>query len=1033
VEHNLFKKGLVAAIIILFVGVTFVPSISGNSLKINCLNDRKTEENSKYINSYNTPDDAFDHLATEDCVYVITDEFGLYEYTCLNPDSNYDYSDNPQILKFRKIERPNRVITTEKLDNNFDIKNKVFPQESNPTTFYKNILKSSNINSGNILYVGGSGLNNYTSIQDAIDAASDDYTIFVYSESSPYYENIIIDKSIQLIGEDRDFTAINGSMLNSSLDTVTITADNVHINGFSLNYNPGDYYQAAILIIGDYATVSNCKIYNNNWIGISMVGSSNSQIFDCELYNNLVAIHMIDSSENEIRDCLCYENSDDILLFQNAHNNQIVNCTCIGNGFSGIHIQLSSGNIVVNCTIYNGYEGIGLAYAPDTTMRGNVLNNNYENFGIGSSSVSDFYCDIDTSNTINGNPIYYWIDHHNEQIPADAAFIGLISCTNILVKDLEISNNFQGLVSAGTSNCTIENCNFRNNGGHGVFFVSSSDNIIRNCSSRNNFFTGIYLNSQSNSNIISNNTFSNIQVCGIWVVESINNYLSENVISNCIRGIFLDDSGDSVLRDNDMVNCGLAIDGTDLSDYINDVDTSNKVNGKTLYYYRDKNSIIVPNDAGEVILVNCTNCDISNLDLSDGTIGVELAYSSYNVISGNKINGNNVVAIDLDCSSNNYNTIKGNTIKNNNYGIDVDLSCYNTIENNMVHDNGVGFSLDSSDGNIVVENDIQNSWNGIYLSKSNSNNVNRNTIHNCGFSGIYLLYSKGNILKGNEMVKCGLLVYGISLSEYINDVDTSNKVNGKTLYYYIDENDIEVPSDAGEVILVDCNYCNVSNLDLSDGTIGVELAHSSYNTILDNTINNNKFAGIYLESSSDNTVKINTIENNSYGLSLQLADGNDIIKNKISKSTYGCFIYLSNSNTFSGNNILYNTYGLRFNLPSSNNNIHHNNLIDNGFNALDENENTNTWDDGKKGNYWEDYTIRYPNANKIWLKGIWNTPYDIPDEDNQDRYPLIIPYIGSKEKTVNLMRNNYLEKILDCHLLLKQLLQHLTFKSLINT
>ena len=89
-EHNLFKKGLVAAIIILFVGVTFVPSISRNSLKINCLNDRKTEENSKYINSYNTPDDAFDHLATEDCVYVITDEFGLYEYTCLNPDSNYE-------------------------------------------------------------------------------------------------------------------------------------------------------------------------------------------------------------------------------------------------------------------------------------------------------------------------------------------------------------------------------------------------------------------------------------------------------------------------------------------------------------------------------------------------------------------------------------------------------------------------------------------------------------------------------------------------------------------------------------------------------------------------------------------------------------------------------------------------------------------------------------------------------------------------------------------------------------------------------
>ncbi|MCK5636651.1 MAG: right-handed parallel beta-helix repeat-containing protein, partial [Thermoplasmatales archaeon] len=342
-KYSLFKKGLVVVIIILFVGVSIVPSISGNILKLNSLDDEKRELNAKYINPYNTPGDANDLFITEDCVYVVTDKFGLYDYTYLNDDSNYDQSDNHQFLEFRRIERPYKASNTEKLDNNFGIKNKVISRESNHATFDKVTLKPSILNSGNTFYVGGLGPNNYTSIQDAIDTASDGDIVFVYDDSSPYYENITIDKSINMIGEDKDSTIIDGSKLDSSLDTVSITADNVYIDGFSINNNLGYYYQAAIMIIGDYATVSNCKIHDNNWIGISLLGSSYSQIFDCELYNNLMAIHLIDSNENEIKDCLCYGNSEDILLFQTSHNNQIINCTCIENSFSGIHIQRSSG------------------------------------------------------------------------------------------------------------------------------------------------------------------------------------------------------------------------------------------------------------------------------------------------------------------------------------------------------------------------------------------------------------------------------------------------------------------------------------------------------------------------------------------------------------------------------------------------------------------------------------------------------------------------------------------------------------------
>ena len=76
---------------------------------------------------------------------------------------------------------------------------------------------------GNTLYVGGTGEGNYTKIQDAIDNASDDDTVFVYDDSSPYYESVLIKKPVSLIGEDRDTTVIYGCIDIRKTDGVTVS------------------------------------------------------------------------------------------------------------------------------------------------------------------------------------------------------------------------------------------------------------------------------------------------------------------------------------------------------------------------------------------------------------------------------------------------------------------------------------------------------------------------------------------------------------------------------------------------------------------------------------------------------------------------------------------------------------------------------------------------------------------------------------------------------------------------------------------
>jgi len=259
------------------------------------------------------------------------------------------------------------------------------------------------------------------------------------------------------------------------------------------------------------------------------------------------------------------------------------------------------------------------------------------------------------------------------------------------------------------------------------------------------------------------------------------------------------------------------------------------------------------------------------------------------------------------------------------------------------------------------------------------------------------------------MYNCGLLIYGSNPSEYTQDIDITNKVNDKTLYYYLNQNNIEILSDAGEVILINCNSCMVKALNLSGGTIGVQLAYSYNNTITENSLNDNNYAGIYLESSENNLVEKNTINKNTYGIDMQLAYENRIKGNRINQNAYGFDVYLSDSNIFSSNVIKYNAYGMLFGVPCRENKIHHNNFIDNSVNAQDENPDTNVWDDGRKGNYWSDYNSLYPDASRIWIRGIWNIPYDIPGEENQDLYPLILPSVISRVRSIDLLDFNILK------------------------
>jgi len=189
---------------------------------------------------------------------------------------------------------------------------------------------------------------------------------------------------------------------------------------------------------------------------------------------------------------------------------------------------------------------------------------------------------------------------------------------------------------------------------------------------------------------------------------------------------------------NNTYNFG--INGDQISDFYQNIDESNLVDNKPIYYWTNENN--APNDCknavisdlnntGFVALVSCDNITVKNLNLHNNSHGILLVNTTNSKILNNTANSNGYEGISLHYYSSN-NSLTNNTANSNSWnGIYLGSSSNNFLTNNTANSNSYGIYLGSSSNNFLTNNTANsNSYDGIYLDKFSSNNTLTNNTAN---------------------------------------------------------------------------------------------------------------------------------------------------------------------------------------------------------------------------------------------------------------------------------------------------------------
>jgi len=459
--------------------------------------------------------------------------------------------------------------------------------------------------------------------------------------------------------------------------------------------------------------------------------NKNISIDNCSIYHCGTGIHMryCESVSISNTSISVYDHFDSPFLLiglDMVHCDQVSMNRCeISQNELVFYMDSCSHYLLRNNTIHDNKELIQIFW------------NNDRYYGFYDPEVSvetDLACfdhDIDTSNLVDGKPMYYLRDKSDITIDGSAlsiSFLVLYNCDNVTVRNV---NSIKIFIIGSTHNY-IESCQPLKQTQHGILLFHSSNNLIQDCQLMDSgmmlFFSPL--------NILRNNTI---------IIEDYSNIK--------------------------FAQGGFFIYGNQTEEYSQDIDTSNMINNKPMKYLVGEKDLRISasDDFGYLALVNCKNIKIVNIKVQEKSQGILIVnttdsiikkctflkniygifiFNSYDVTVSNCVfKDENGFGIEID-SSHDIDILRCQGI-NNGVHVEMKLSTQCTI-GMCYFGNNCCFQLVDCYENIFFLNTIV-SQQCMYMIRGGDNEICYNKINLCSF-GLEIYHGEGNNIHHNDFL-----------------------------------------------------------------------------------------------------------------------------------------------------------------------------------------------------------------------------------------------------------------------------------------
>ena len=667
----------------------------------------------------------------------------------------------------------------------------------------------------------------FPSIQAAVNSARPGDTVFV--AAGVYYEHVIVNKTITLLGEG-GATVVDGDGTGT---VIQVTADHVKVTGFTLQNTGWKWGRAGVEIYGaDSCVVENNVVY---WTchQIRLVESHGSKVIanvvsaprdpfpqsaygirlenctDCLVLNNNVSdniggIHFEGATNCVARGNRVFQNSQGIRLYSPCVDTAVVGNIVVNNTNDGMLVALPSNTTFVqNMWCHNSFINNTQSFIGD--LAGCVWDNGQEgNFWstyAGADADGDGIGDI--PHTIDAkNQDRYPLMHPWSPLPVHNVNTGLgYAAIQAAIDAPQTGEGHRLVVDPGTYTehlAVHKSVTIVGSEAETTIVDGAGSGPVVHITASGVAFSGFTVRNGGNASIDASGpgygifvdycqdvtiTANAVTACryGIYLFHSARTTLMDNTVSaNYEDGIWLYFSENTVLARNCMMDnkYNFGVYGQAFAEFNNTIDLSNTVNAKPIQYVIEVSDRVLDSgtEAGTVYLINAHNVTVRDLCLSG--------------------NGNGVFLWNATAS-----TVENVTVSGCNYGIYLQESDGNVVRGNRCPDNWVGIFLESSDENQVTGNTAAENEKGISLYRANANSLEGNTLTGNLF-GVRFFAAGANQMWHNNLVENTyqtdlVIAYGNSFDDgyegnYWSDYDGADAADdaiGDTAYVIGNERD----------------------------------------------------------------------------------------------------------------------------------------------------------------------------------------------------------------------------------------------------